>query len=57
MYDQLSIVSCYNIASPAYVIYDRDYSDSNDTVMHTGTITHAISIAEVHSWARVFMMD
>ena len=57
MYDQLSLVSCYNIESPAFVIYDRDYSNVTDQIKHTGTIQHAISITEAYKWAGIFMKD
>ncbi len=57
MYDQLSIVSTYNIESPAFVIYDRDYSMKNDTLIGNLTIQNAINIEDVSKWSDIFMND
>ena len=57
MENDLHLISCDNIESPAYVIYDRDYHMTSDPLQVTGELKRVISISHGTTWSNIFLID
>ena len=57
MENDIHLISCLNIDSPAYVIYDRDYHMISDPLMTTGELKRIVSISHGSDWSNIFMID
>ena len=55
MEDELNIISCSNIHSPAYVLPDRDYSTDNDTIATIGNLKRVIVLKDRDTWSKLFL--
>ena len=55
MEDELNIISCSNIHSPAYVLPDRDYSTDNDTIATIGNLKRVIVLKDRDTWSKLFI--
>ena len=53
--NEINIISCDSIHSPAYVLPDRDYSDNNDNVSNFGNIRRIIVIKKKEKWSQLFV--
>ncbi len=55
MEDEINIINCNNITSPAYVVPDRDYSNRNDSIGHIGKLTRVIVLNDRDTWSNLFV--
>ena len=57
MDNDIHLITCLTIDSPAHVTHDRDYHMISDPLMTTGELKRIISISHGSDWSNVFMID
>ena len=53
--NEINIISCDSIHSPAYVLPDRDYSVVDDSLNTTGIMNKVIVLKKREKWSQLFV--